>query len=191
MHFSRRAVAELAIATGAASASTVTAQLTQYYDRIRWEGAAGPTITGDFTDIANGTPIQEQYSEFGASFAADTVAVSSGVFLDLFGAKCFNDYTTVQFSPPNHAIAFEFPHELYFRLYSGTTYLGSGGNVGGGLGMFHGVTSIVAFDRVQILNSQGFYSLIDNISWGIIPSPAGVTLLTGTIALAAIPRRRR
>lgn len=189
MRISPRAVAELAVAAGAASAATTHAQITAFYDRPSWEAAAGNT---DRIDFFGAEPeLAEQFLDRGIAFGAHDMAVTSAAFLDLAGARGPGAFLTVEFAAPINAVAFEFPHYAYLRLYN------EHGQVGTQpfyytpeIGVFGGVLSETPFSRVEVWEYINGRSLVDTVFWQVIPSPAGVTLLSGGLVAATVRRRR-
>lgn len=190
MQISRRAVAEIAIAAGAASVGTAGAQITAFYDRPSWEAAVGNTDTIDFAGLESGERLADRFLDRGISFGASDVAVTSAMFLDLAGARGPGSFITVEFAKPIDAVAFEFPNYAYLMLYAGDQQVGTQPfYYTPEIGVFGGIVSEVAFSRVRVFNFVTYRSLIDGVSWPVIASPAGVTLLGG--ALAAVYFRRR
>lgn len=193
MQISRRAVAELALATGAASASTVLGQVTNYTDRNAWHAVADPVNEIRFNELDADIPLSTQYTaSLGATFVGNNFTVTSGIFLDLFGARGTDSFLTVQLASPTNSIAIDYAGAARIILYRGDTFVGSSEYFPGSSAIrFGGVTSTVAFDRVHFTDWFLPSPVIDNMYWSNVPAPAGITLLGGAIALTTFPRRRR
>jgi MYXO-CTERM domain-containing protein len=201
--------------TGIVAALSVTspslAELTTYPTIGGWEAwqpAAGPFSTVDFLGFPQYMPITTQYEELGVTFAGiqptpewppdpppPYVLFAPDIFLrDGVGAAAIWSME-LTFSTPMRALAIHMPGSVTCKLFSGETVVGviNTGSPPGGLGQFFGLTSTIAFDRVQLYNLPTFpwnpppAFFVDNIYFSTVPAPGAAAVLM----LAGLAGRRR
>lgn len=144
------------------------AQVTEYTSHAAWDAAVGSSQCADFTGLANGTLITNQYSGIGMTFTQgnDAVLLSSAFTTDGAGVNCGGDMEIV-FSSPQTAIGCDFPGALHFNIYSGNTLVWSSSNfAGAGTGFFAGLVSTATFDRAVISDWFDGLAFVDNVCIG-------------------------
>jgi len=171
-------------AHGATAAIVVTT------DSAEWASQTGSFTTLDFTELAHGEFITDQYADLGVTFTGTAVGWHHPLFLtDGHGIRSWTrNVIEAQFDVPRTELAVEFVGVVWVLLYLGDEFVAE--TVMSQLfnGPFVGIVSTMPFDRVEMLDPGLGVALIDNIHFGApIPAPGAL----GLIALAGFTGRRR
>lgn len=160
--------------------------------RQAWFNAAGPISEVDFTGFAPNTIITNQYAHLGVTFTdgTDRIHFAGSYLEDGVGLNGAFDESSLAFAQPMHTLAFDYPGNIQFVLYSGAQAIFDSGIVfGGGAGAFVGIISTQSFDSVEITDPT-LGLVYDTLYFGApIPAPAGLAALLA--GLLARPGRRR
>jgi hypothetical protein len=190
------------------AASSASAGITQYYNApgwAAWQSDAAGFQTIDFTQYPQMTSITDQYTESnGVTFSGIVppgfppevipppfVLFSSNFVVDGIGVAA-EFGVELTFSMPQHAIGLDLSDVASYKLFAGEVLVGQTFWGTGGLGSFHGVTSSVAFDRVQIksFGDIGDDTLFfDNLYFSTVPGPGALAVFTVGAVFGG--RRRR
>ncbi len=182
-----------AIMTALAGAPALSS-VVEYADFGAWSTAVGTFTTLDFTDLAHGEQVDQQYTALGVTFGNTGVGWHNAQTFPLDGSGI-----------RNYPIGASLPIEITFA--APTTEIGVHGGIGGGYGVllfsgqalihtgfadqgqiFVGLTSIQPFDRVLVAGILG-PTRIDDLHFGQpIPAPGAAALL---LSLAWRGARRR
>jgi len=170
-----------------------------YTDLGEWLDVAPDGAVIDFVGFANGTQIDDEFSELGVNFidgfytVQDNSGANSDAFLDDFGLDGNSQFIAMQFDQTLHVIGAMFPGVLRFELYLDGEIVGWTENVPvtGTVGQFGGLITDVAFNQVLVIQDAGDVD-IDNLYFSFEPIPApGALALLGIAAIAGRTRRRR
>jgi hypothetical protein len=190
------------------AASSASAGITNYLNGpgwAAWQSDAAGFQTIDFTQYPQMTSITDQYTKsngvtfsgivppgfppevipppfvlFSSNFVEDGIGVAAQ-----FGVE-------LTFSMPQHAIGLHLSDKASYKLFAGDVLVGQTFWGTGGLGSFHGLTSSVAFDRVQMksFGDIGDDTLFfDNLYFSTVPGPGGLAVMAAGLLLGG--RRRR
>jgi len=181
-------------------ASKAAADITTYTDRDAWfedvsQSGTVPITTIGFTEVPPFTHVTDEYSHLGIVFDGNnrTLGKSTGIFpQDGWGLEGQLEIAFT-FDQPRHALAVDFPGDVFFELYNGGEFVDSVLFLGGpsGIGGFGGLTSTQEFDQVTILDPTVPPVFIDDLHFVRIPAPGGLFILPGAVFLFRWRIRRR
>ena len=196
-------VVSLFACSGAASAA-----ITQYFNGsgwTAWQSDAAGFLTIDFTGYPQFTSITDQYTEsHGATFGAivppwlppEQTPLPQVFFGDYFlkdGVGVAAPYgVELTLNTPQRAIGLHLPGAASFKLFFGQILIGETFSGTAGAGSFHGLTSSVAFDRVQIKSFGDIGDdplFFDNLYFSTVPGPGPLAFFAVGAVVGA--RRRR
>jgi hypothetical protein len=170
--------------------------MVNYSDLAAYDAAVGPHTVIDFTDLAAGTVLSNQYAGLGVLFTdgSDTVADLTSFVVDGKGVDG-RGRIDLTFSSYINTVGGEFPGALTIDLYDGATLVGTSDDfAGSGTGFFGGVSDI-SFNRVVLRDWMDDSVYIDNLHFGTVGSaiPAPGAILLGTLGTGLVGwlRRRR
>jgi hypothetical protein len=157
-----------------------SASVTLYEEYSTWTAASGPFTTVTFNEVPHPSILTNQYQDLGILFTSADPDVA-GFFSNASDQAAVNglDVIEITFAAPINEFAWLHPDATRIKLFSGddlvyqSTYLG-----GSGWGWFSGLTSSVAFDRIQLNDfDQPNSVFVDNIYFSTIPAPGGAALI--------------
>ncbi len=158
-----------------------------------WQQAvSGSFQTCDFLGFPLNTFITDQYAPLGVYFTNPGPNVVLGPSTSLFPQDLWGlgpvGTLELTFLDPQHAVGAHSPASWWkMRLYLGDTLVGQSYSQTGGASKFVGLTSDIAFDRVQFEATGGGPVATDNIYFSTVPGPGAV----GLLELALLTRSRR
>jgi hypothetical protein len=168
-----------------------------YHSRAQWRAAVNNVYrTIDFTGYPESTLITTQYLSVGVNFtdATDYINISGSYVNDgagLASPSFIDSHITVRFGVPQYWIGADFPGELRYMLYQGSTLIYTSGVGGsGGTGFFYGLVSDQWFDRAVLFRDGGAGCYIDDLFYNAVPAP-GVLGALALVAVLPLKRRRR
>ena len=167
--------------------------LTNHTNLVSYNAAVGPHTVIDFTDLAPGTTLSNQYAGLAVTFTDGDDQILSSIYFVVDGiGVAGNGRIHLTFSSYMDHIGAEFPGALVIDLYDGTTLIGTSDNfAGSGTGFFGGVSD-VSFNKVVLRDWFDDTVFTDNLHFGrVIPAPGAILL--GSIGLGVVSwlRRRR
>ena len=158
-----------------------------------YNAAVGSHNVIDFTGLADGTIVTNQFIGLGVTFTDgnDTVFSASVFQVDGKGIDD-NGSTTITFLSPINHFGVEFPGAVTIEMYSGATLVSSTPFGGIGVGFFGGVLDRgQSIDRVVLFDHFVEPGIYDNLHFGfvIIPEPATASL--ALLSMGGLMMRRR
>lgn len=165
------------------------AALTYYNTFVSWSSQVSSYETIDFVS-EQPFVLSDQYSSQGVLFpdANDWVVgpTAVGDHWGVIGSQSGSGGATILFSAPQSSCALSFASLTKANFYSGDTFLGQGT----AFSSFLGVTSDIAFDRIEIVPvGGGFY--LDNLHYSTVPAPGAAAWAVAAVLFARGRNRRR
>ena len=187
VNYGRQLLITLSVTACFLTSNITQAALINFTDKASYLAAAYSIDTITFSEISNGSALNNQYQSAGVTFNGSHATLIHSNFIDNFGANGVSPLELVFSNPVSH-LAADFANGLTIEVFNGAISLGTSQGFGAssGFGHFGGVLSDTAFNRAVFTNHTISSNIaLDDLHFGATPEPASAALLVASLFVVA------